>query len=70
MHQREKTQKKNVKEAILIENFGIEDDAHAGDWHHCEIFHQVGDCIMPREGVFTKVIKGGKISVGDEFVIK
>ena len=35
----------------------------------CEIFHQVGDCIMPREGVFAKVIKGGIISVGDELVI-
>ena len=36
---------------------------------HCEIFHRVGDCIMPREGVFTKVIHGGKLKVGDEFVI-
>jgi MOSC domain-containing protein YiiM len=128
------TQKKNIKEAVLIENFGIENDAHAGDWHrqvsllsydrveefrakgadvddgafgenilvegidfktlpvgtvfrcgdvvleltqvgkqchsHCEIYHKVGDCIMPREGVFTKVIKGGKISVGDELLIQ
>jgi MOSC domain-containing protein YiiM len=127
-------QKKNIKEAVLIENFGIENDAHAGDWHrqvsllsydrveefrakgadvddgafgenilvegidfktlpvgtvfrcgdvvleltqvgkqchsHCEIYHKVGDCIMPREGVFTKVIKGGKISVGDELLIQ
>jgi len=36
---------------------------------HCEIYKQVGDCIMPREGVFTKVLKGGKISVGDELSI-
>ena len=28
---------------------------------HCNIYKTVGDCIMPREGVFTKVIKGGKI---------
>lgn len=33
---------------------------------HCAIYHAVGDCIMPREGVFTKVIKGGRIKVGDE----
>ena len=31
----------------------------------CEIFEQVGDCIMPREGVFAKVTKPGLVSVGD-----
>jgi len=31
----------------------------------CEIFEQLGDCIMPREGVFAKVTKAGKINVGD-----
>ncbi len=30
----------------------------------CEIFEQVGDCIMPREGVFAKVTRAGAISVG------
>ncbi len=33
---------------------------------HCAIYKMVGDCIMPREGVFAEVIKGGLISVGDE----
>ena len=32
---------------------------------HCEIFQQVGDCIMPREGIFAKVVEPGRISVGD-----
>lgn len=123
------TAKKNVGEALFIENYGLEKDAHAGNWHRqvsllshdrveefrarganvadgafgenllvkgfdfkafpvgtvfkcndvvleitqigkqchseCEIFHQVGDCIMPREGVFAKVIHGGVIKVGD-----
>lgn len=36
---------------------------------HCEIFHQVGDCIMPREGIFAKVLHGGKIFVGDDLEI-
>ena len=36
---------------------------------HCEIFHRVGDCIMPREGVFTRVLRGGEIKEGDELVI-
>ncbi len=31
----------------------------------CEIFEQVGDCVMPREGIFVKVAEGGVIKVGD-----
>lgn len=31
----------------------------------CEIFQQIGDCIMPREGVFAKVTRSGRIRVGD-----
>lgn len=122
-------QKEPVDAATLIEDWGIEKDAHGGKWHrqvsllsfekieefrakgaevdfgafgenlvvegfdlrqvpvgtrfqiggavleltqigkechsHCAIFHAVGDCIMPREGVFTQVIKGGEIKPGD-----
>ena len=122
-------QKRPIEEAVLIEDWGIEKDAHGGKWHrqvsllsfekiegfrakgaevdfgdfgenlvvegfdlrqipvgtrfrigdvileltqigkechsHCAIYHAVGDCIMPREGVFTEVIKGGKIKTGD-----
>jgi len=32
---------------------------------HCQIYDKVGDCIMPREGVFAKVIESGAVSVGD-----
>ena len=32
---------------------------------HCAIYHQVGDCIMPREGVFTAVLEGGIVRPGD-----
>lgn len=127
------TQKTNVGEALFIEDFGLEGDAHAGKWHRqvsllsydkieefrkrgaevadgafgenlvvegfdfrtlpvgtrfccndvilemtqigkechhgCEIFQKMGDCIMPREGVFAKVIKGGRIHTGDNMVI-
>lgn len=31
----------------------------------CQIYHTMGDCIMPREGVFARVVKEGVISVGD-----
>ncbi len=127
-------QKKNVMSARFVEGYGIETDAHAGDWHrqvsllsadrieefrkkgadvefgafgenlvvegfdfrslevgtlfrcndvllemtqigkechtHCAIYHQVGDCIMPREGVFARVLEGGEIKVGDEMTIE
>lgn len=128
------TQKKDVKEARIEEGWGVENDAHGGNWHRqvsllsyekieefrargadvafgafgenlvvsgydfktlpigtrfickeveleltqigkqchhgCEIFQKMGDCIMPREGVFCKVIHGGLVKVGDEFTIK
>ena len=33
--------------------------------HGCEILKQVGKCIMPIEGIFTKVIKSGYVKKGD-----
>lgn len=127
------TQKKNIEKVRLIENFGLEGDAHGGNWHrqvsllsyekvrafeekgisvedgafgenllvegfdfetlpvgtrfrcgdallemtqigkechsHCEIYQAVGDCIMPREGVFARVLHGGMIQIGDEMEI-
>lgn len=33
---------------------------------HCAIYHQTGDCIMPREGVFTAVLEGSEVKAGDE----
>ncbi len=123
------TLKKNIGTCRIIENYGLEHDAHAGDWHRqvsllsyekieefkkkgapvedgsfgenlvvegfdfkklpvgtklrcnevlleltqigkechsgCEIYKIMGDCIMPREGVFAKVLHGGVICVGD-----
>ncbi|MGL5232491.1 MAG: MOSC domain-containing protein [Fusobacteriaceae bacterium] len=35
----------------------------------CAIKATVGDCVMPREGIFTKVIKNGVVKVGDEIKI-
>lgn len=118
--------KKPIKKALLVEDYGIEGDAHTGKWHRqvsllaredieymkqmgadvdngdfaenittegieldklpigtelkiddtvlevtqigkechsrCEIFKQVGDCIMPKKGIFARVIKGGEIT--------
>ena len=127
------TKKHTVPFVNLIEDFGIEGDAHAGKWHRqvsllaqesmenmkkklptlkagdfaeniltegiilyklpigtilkigqcmlevtqigkechfgCEIRHIVGDCVMPREGIFTRDIKGGKIQANDDIEI-
>ena len=127
---RKGVKKKNIAAGRLIENFGLEGDAHAGDWHRqvsllavesiekirakglevtpgdfaenittegivlwqlpvgrrlrlgdrvlaevtqigkechtrCAIFHQVGDCVMPREGIFVRILSGGTVKLGD-----
>ena len=36
-------------------------ECHAG----CAIRQQIGDCIMPREGIFARVIRGGHVQAGD-----
>ncbi len=127
------TQKVDVGSAEVIADFGLKDDAHAGNWHRqvsllsyekieefrnrgaevefgafgenfvvsgydfktlpigskfqcndvileltqigkechhgCVIFQTMGDCIMPREGVFCKVLQGGIVKNGDEFTL-
>ena len=127
------TQKVNVHTVKLIENYGLENDAHAGNWHRqvsllaydkieafrargaevedgafgenlvvqgidfatlpigtkfvcndvvleltqigkechsgCAIFKKMGECIMPKQGVFTRVLHGGTIRPGDELTI-
>ena len=123
--------KSNIDSAKLIENWGIDGDIHAGNWHRqisflalesidkmrakgipslrpgafaenittefidiphlqigskikigdaelevtqigkechdkCAIFVKVGDCVMPREGIFARVLKPGNIKVDDK----
>lgn len=36
----------------------------------CAIYYQAGDCVMPKEGIFAKVITGGTIKPGDAVVVK
>lgn len=35
----------------------------------CAIKAQVGDCVMPREGIFTKILKGGEVRPGDKIEV-
>ncbi len=122
--------KKAIAQGQLVENFGLENDGHGGDWHRqvsllaqesinkmraagldvgpgdfaenlttegidlcslpigsqlqltsgarlevtqigkechtrCAIYHQAGDCVMPKEGIFARVLKAGSVSNGD-----
>jgi MOSC domain-containing protein YiiM len=36
----------------------------------CAIYYQVGDCVMPKEGIFAEVITEGEVKVGDEILIE
>ncbi len=38
--------------------------------NHCAIYIQAGDCVMPREGIFIRVLKGGEIKNGDEIKVE
>lgn len=50
---------------VLLELTRIGKECH----QHCAIYQAVGDCIMPREGVFARVIRGGIVRTGDELVL-
>jgi len=48
-------------ETALVEITQIGKECHK----KCAIFYRTGDCIMPKEGVFAKILRGGFIRVGD-----
>jgi MOSC domain-containing protein YiiM len=64
-------------EGIILHTIGVGSRIKAGEvvleisqigkecHHGCEVFKQVGKCIMPTEGIFAKVIEGGTIKAGD-----
>jgi MOSC domain-containing protein YiiM len=54
-----------VGDETVLEITQIGKECHAA----CAIRRQVGDCIMPREGVFARVIRGGRIKAGDTISI-
>ena len=51
---------------VVLELTQVGKECHA----HCAIYQTMGDCIMPREGVFARVLRGGTISVGDNLWIE
>lgn len=54
-----------VGEEVLMEVTQIGKECHT----RCAIYYQAGDCVMPREGIFAKVLKGGTVKKGDPIVV-
>lgn len=50
--------------SVVLEMTQIGKECHS----HCQIFKRMGECIMPHQGVFAKVISGGVIRKGDELL--
>ncbi len=53
-------------QGIILEITQIGKECHTG----CAIFRQIGKCIMPKEGVFAKVIRGGSVRARDPIKIE
>lgn len=51
-----------VGDSALLEITQIGKECH----DRCDIYHQAGDCVMPREGVFAIVLESGPVKVGDD----
>ncbi len=52
-------------DTVLVEITQIGKECH----NKCAIYYKAGDCIMPREGVFARVLEEGKIRCGDDILI-
>ena len=58
-------QKLKIGKEVILEITQIGKKCH----DECEIKRLVGKCVMPKEGIFARVISGGKIKVGDEIIV-
>jgi len=55
-----------VGKEVILEVTQIGKDCHT----KCAIFRQIGKCIMPKEGIFARVIRGGLVESGDPIEVK
>jgi len=55
----------NIGKEAVLEMSQIGKECHAG----CAIREHLGDCIMPREGIFARVLRGGQVRAGDIIII-
>ena len=51
----------SIGKGVILEVTQIGKECHSG----CAIYRQIGKCIMPKEGVFARVIQGGLVKAGD-----
>lgn len=56
-----KGDKLKIGKNIILEISQIGKECHT----RCKIYYETGDCVMPREGIFARVLKGGIIKAGD-----
>ena len=56
----------SIGKEVILELTQIGKECHTG----CAIFRQIGKCIMPKEGVFARVIRGGLAKAGDQIRIE
>ena len=52
----------SIGKEVILEVSQVGKECHTG----CAILRQIGKCIMPKEGVFAKVIRGGLVKAGDQ----
>jgi len=55
-----------IGEKVVLEVTQIGKECHKG----CAILREVGDCVMPREGIFAKVIDGGEVAIDDSIQVE
>ena len=55
-----------IGERVLVEVTQIGKECHS----RCAIFHTVGDCVMPREGIFVRVLQEGVVCPGDKIAVR
>jgi MOSC domain-containing protein YiiM len=58
--------KLQIGEKIEVEVTQIGKECH----NRCAIYEQAGDCVMPREGIFVRVLSGGQVKAGDAIHVK
>src|SRR4030042_5857195 len=54
-----------IGNSIILRMTQIGKECH----ERCAIYYQAGDCVMPKEGIFTEVVNEGEVKVGDDIII-
>ena len=55
-----------IGDTVVLEVSQIGKECH----ERCAIYYQAGDCVMPKEGIFARVLSGGRVAPGDSITIR